>query len=145
MGTWNRGLDSAGSDGNIPKRHEILSIRIGRRMKAKRRQTRGINHHPPLRPPGFPPPLKIQRKKPTCGPDFSLLLSLRIPSYNIAKITIHTNRNQVTSQQIRHQSHPRQIRTEPHSAFESRLSRPRNAHFHRPSASRKSVSGSCLN
>ncbi|KAJ5931439.1 hypothetical protein N7516_005928 [Penicillium verrucosum] len=59
-------------------------VRIGRQM----RQIGGINHHPPLRPRASP--TEHSKKKPTCGPNFSLLSGFD-PFYNIFKIAIHTN------------------------------------------------------
>lgn len=74
----------------FPRETKSPVVRIGRQMKPWR-QIGGINHHPPLRPRASPPLNVHSKKKPTCGPNFSLLSGFD-PFYNIPKIAIHTNR-----------------------------------------------------
>ncbi|KAJ5373448.1 hypothetical protein N7517_005454, partial [Penicillium concentricum] len=57
ISTWSMGRNKIVGN-RIPQ-----CIRIGRQMKANQE----INHHPPLRPPGFPP-LNVHRKNPLVAP-----------------------------------------------------------------------------
>ncbi|KAJ5426739.1 hypothetical protein N7465_001809 [Penicillium sp. CMV-2018d] len=94
MGTWNRRFNLGGLRFSA---FDQISITIKPHRQCTDREANeaveanwGINHHPPPPAPGFPP-TEHSKKKPTCGPNFSLLSGFD-PSYNISKIAIHTNR-----------------------------------------------------
>ncbi|KAJ6179260.1 hypothetical protein N7519_009721 [Penicillium mononematosum] len=87
-------LNSVGSDSRPPIDSFLYlgNVSVGRNKRE--RQIGGLIITPPA---PRATPTEHSKKKPTCGSNFSVLLSGFYPTYNTSKIAIHTNRNIVTS------------------------------------------------